>query len=284
MIKKVAIVTDSTGCLTDDLLKEYNIHTNYLNIIFGTSSYQEFKEISSAKFIELMNAQEELPTTSQPAPGVTMDLYESLLANGYDEIIHITISSGLSGTYQAALTAASNVKEGSIHVFDSKTVIFPQGAMAIAAAKLANSGHSVHEILTRLEEIKHENFILGAVKNLDNLKKGGRLSNLQAYFGNLLNVKPIISMTEVGKLEAIEKVRTFKKALAHLIDETINANLDESYELSIMHLENTSDAMTVLNALQSAYPNHNIHLLPLSLVIGVHTGDGTVGVAWSKTN
>ena len=282
MANKVAIVSDSTGCLTDEMLREHNIFTSHLMIVFGTESYQEFKELSPSKFLELMNAQEELPSTSQPAIGLTVELYEGILAQGYDEIIHITISSGLSGTYQSALNAADIAGPGKIHVVDSKTVIFPQGALAIAAAKLANEGKSVAEILARLEEIQESSEMIASVKSLDNLKKGGRLSNLEAYFGSLLQVKPIITMTEAGKLEAIEKVRTFKKALAHLVETAKEAALDVSYEIAVIHMENPEDAKEVEQALREIYPNHVIHVLPLSLVVSVHVGEGTIGVTWSK--
>lgn len=282
MINKVAIVCDSTGCLTEEMLNKYNIFTNYLMIIFGTKSYAEFSEISSTKFLELMEAQVELPSTSQPSPGLTASLYEKILDAGYEEIIHITISSGLSGTYQAARAAAEIVDYDKIYVFDSKTVVFPQGALAILAARLAESGKSAVEIYKRLEEVKEKNQLIAAVKTLENLKKGGRLSNLEAYIGNLLQVKPIITMTEEGKLEAVGKVRTFKKALNHLIDQIKKENLDETYEFAVMHMENLEDATYLKNCLLEIYPNHIVHVLPLSLVISVHVGRGTVGIGWAK--
>jgi len=283
MAKKVAIISDSTGCLTDELLQEHHIFTNYIVIVFGTDSYQEFKEVSPSKFLELMDAQKELPSTSQPAIGQMAELYENILAEGYDEIIHITISSGLSGTYQAARTAAETVDVSKVHVFDSKTVIFPQGALALAAAKLAKEGECATDIINRLKELQTTGQIFGAVKSLDNLKKGGRLSNLEAYFGSLLQVKPIITMTEAGNLEAVAKIRTFKKAMAHLVDQIEEAKLDESYEIAILHMENLEDALAVKEAVKEIYPNHAIHMAPLSLAIAVHVGKGAVGLTWAKT-
>lgn len=282
MTNKIAIVSDSTGCLTDELLKEHQIFTNYIVIVFGTNSYQEFKEISPSKFLELMDVQKELPSTSQPALGQMVELYEKILDDGYDQIIHITLSSGLSGTYQTAKSAAEVVDASKVHVFDSKTVIFPQGALALAAAKLAKEGKSVAEIVHRLEEVQTTGKIVGAVKSLDNLKKGGRLSNLEAYFGSLLQVKPIITMTKSGKLEAIEKIRTFKKALAHLADTIKQAELDDSYEIVILHMENLEDALALKQVVEEIYPSHTIHMVPLSLAIAVHVGKGAIGLTWSK--
>ena len=282
MSKKIAIISDSSAGLTEDVLSEYNIHTSYLMIVFGNDSYQEFKELTPAKFFELSAAQEELPTTSQAALGITVELYENLLSEGYDGIIHITISSGLSGAYQSAMTAAEIVDADKIHVFDSKTVSFPQGELAIIAAKLAKAGKSIAEIISKLEEVQKTIHVSATVKTLENLKKGGRLSNASAVIGSMLQVKPIIAMSTEGKLEAIAKVRTFKKAIQVLIDTAKDANLDESYEIGIIHVINLEDATTLKNAVAELYPNINIHILPLSLVVSAHVGEGTIAITWIK--
>jgi len=282
MSNKVAIITDSTGCLTEDMLKEYNIHTSYLMIIFGNESYQEFKQISPAKFLELSSTQKELPSTSQPAIGLTVELYENLLAEGYEDIIHITISSQISGSYQSAISAADMVDADKIHVFDSKTLTFPQGALAIEAAKLANNGASASEILKILEGMRTHTNLTAGIKVLDNLKKGGRLSNAEAAIGGLLQIKPIVHLTKSGLIEAAGKVRTFKKAIQFLVDTAKNANLDESYEICILNMENPEDAATLKTAVKEVYPNIKIHELPLSLVVAVHVGPGAVGVSWIK--
>jgi len=283
MSKKIAIVSDSSASLTDEMLKEYNIYTSYLMIIFGNDSYQEFKELTPDKFVELSTAQEELPTTSQPAIGLTVELYEKLLADGYEEVIHITISTGLSGSYQSAVNAAEMVNAEKIHVFDSKTVAFPQGGLAIVAAKLAKAGKDAAEIISELNKVQATTHVNATVKTLENLKKGGRLSNASAVVGSMLQIKPIIAMSEEGKLEAVSKVRTFKKAIQVLIDTAKEANLDESYEIAIIHVLNLEDATVLKNTIAKFYPNITIHILPLSLVVSAHVGEGTVAVTWVKT-
>jgi len=283
MSKKIAIVLDSSAGLSEDVLQEHNIFTNYLLIIFGNESYQEFKELTPAKFIELSAAQEELPTTSQAAIGSTVEIYENILKEGYDEIIHITISGGLSGSYQSAINAAEMVDAKKIHLFDSKTVAFPQGALALNAAKLAKAGKDVAEIISELEKMQESIHVNATVKTLENLKKGGRLSNASAVIGSMLQVKPIIAMSKEGKLEAISKVRTFKKAIQALIDTAKEGNLDESYEVGIIHVLNPEDATTVKNAVAELYPNVTIHVLPLSLVVSAHVGEGTIALTWIKT-
>jgi len=282
MSNKVAVITDSTACLTDAMLKEYNIHTSYLMIIFGNDSYQEFKEISPAKFLELSATQKELPSTSQPAIGLTVELYERLLAEGYTEIVHITISGAISGSYQSAVSAAGMVSCDKIHIFDSKTLTFPQGALAIEAAKLANNGANAAEILKVLEGLRPHTNLTAGIKVLDNLKKGGRLSNAEAAIGGILQIKPIVYLTPDGLIEAAGKVRTFKRAIQFLIDTAKNANLDETYELCILNMENPSEAALLKAEISKLYPKLKIHELPLSLVVAVHVGPGAVGISWIK--
>ena len=283
MSKKIAIVSDSTGCLTEEMVKAHNIHICYLMIIFGPHSYQEFKEITPEKFLEFSATQVELPTTSQLAPGLIVEIYENLLKSGYDEIIHVTISSGLSGSYQSAVNAAEIVGIDEIHVFDSKMVAFPQGALAIEAAKLIKVGKEVSEIVSELEKIRETTHLSASVKTLENLKKGGRLSNASAVIGSMLQIKPIIAMSDEGKLEAISKVRTFKKAMQALVDIAKAAHLNDSYEIGIMHMQNEEDATTLKKAIAAFYPNITIHILPLSLVVSAHVGEGAVGLTWIKT-
>lgn len=282
MSKKIAIISDSTGCLSDTMLKEYHIFTNYLMIVFGMKSYQEFKELSPEKFIELSNAQEELPSTSQAPTGVIVELYEGILAQGYDEIIHITVSSTFSGSYQSAVSAADMVDSNRIHIFDSKAVIYPQGALAVEASKFVTAGKNVSEILMELERLRENLHLSVAVYDLTNLKKGGRISSIQASLGSMLQLKPILSVTSEGAIEAAGKVRTFKKAIQHLVTIAKDANLDENYEIGILHVENPEAAQILKTELQAIYPNVTMHELPLSLVIAVHAGAGAVAVTWIK--
>lgn len=284
MSNKIAIVTDSTASLTDELLEEHNIYLSYLMIIFKQDSYKEFKEISPTRFLELCDTQEELPSTSQPAIGLTVELYEKLFADGYDEIIHITISGAVSGSFGSATSAAEMVDAKKIHIFDSKTMVFGQGGLAIEAAKMAKAGKTTAEILPVLEKLRPETALIAAVKNLENLRKGGRLSNASAVIGGLLQIKPIVHLTKTGTIEALGKVRTFKKAIQFLVDQARDANLDENkYEFCILNIKNLEEAAILKGMIREVYPNIPIHEeTPLSLVVSAHVGPGAVAVAWYK--
>ena len=153
---KVAIVSDSTGCIPAEELKALDIHVNYISIVFGTESYREFIDMTPEEFMDRCANYNGLPTTSQPSPGQTMELYESLFAQGYEDIIHINISSQLSGSHQTAKTCAEMVNPEHIHVFDSRTVTYTQGMFAVYAAKKAQEGASAQEILDYLEMIREK--------------------------------------------------------------------------------------------------------------------------------
>jgi len=283
MENKIAIVTDSTASLTPEMLAQYNIHSSYLMIIFGEDAYQEFKEISPAEFLAKCASLPELPSTSQPAIGLTVELYEKLFADGYDEIIHITISGEVSGSYGSAVSAAEMVNAEKIHIFDSKTMVFGQGGLAIEASKMAEAGKTVAEIIPVLEELRSHTALIAAAKTLENLRKGGRLSNASAVIGGILQIKPIVHLTKTGTIDALGKVRTFKKAIQFLVDQAREANLDENeYEFCVLNMENAEEGAILKSMIREIYPNIAIHETPLSLVVGSHIGPGAVAVAWYK--
>lgn len=282
-MSKIAIVTDSTACLHGEIAEKYSIYMNYLSIIFGNDSYREFQEITPSKFVELLHANEELPSTSQPAIGVTVELYEKIFADGYDEIIHLTISSALSGTYASAMSAAEMVNSEKIHLFDTKALAYQQGSLAIEAAEMVQAGKSVDEILTRVELLREGWFQAAVIDDLTNLKKGGRISSFSASLGSMLQVKPVIGVRPNGMLEPTGKVRTFKKALKFLVDKAKEANLDpEKDEIGILHMENPEAAAQIKAGVLEVYPNIKIVELPLSLVVAVHAGPGAASIGWVR--
>jgi len=281
-MRKIAIVTDSTGCIPVEQLKEFDIHVSYISLVFGTESYREFVDMTAEQFLERCANYSGLPTTSQPSPGQTIELYESLLEQGYEDIIHINISSQLSGSHQNALNCAQMVNPEHIHVFDSRTVAYPQGMLAVYAAKKAQEGASVEEILDYLEMMRDNNQLYAAINDLTNLRKGGRLSNVEAALGSLLQIKPICQIQPDGTLQAIEKIRTFKKSLKRLIEIGKEANLSDDYQIVVMHIGNEEGAKTLQAELKEVYPNHEINIYPISLVVAVHGGPGAVAMGWVK--
>ena len=281
-MRKIAIVTDSTGCIPFEQLKELDIHVSYISLIFGNESYREFIDMTAEEFLERCANYDGLPTTSQPSPGQTIELYESLFEQGYEDIIHINLSSQLSGSHQNAVNCAEMVNPERIHVFDSRTVAYTQGMFAVYAAKKAQEGASVQEILDYLEMMRDNNQLYAAINDLTNLRKGGRLSNVEAALGSLLQIKPICQIQQDGTLQAVEKIRTFKKALKRLIEIGTEANLSDDYQIVVMHVGNEEAAKNLQAELKEVYPNHEINIYPISLVVALHGGPGAVAIGWVK--
>jgi len=279
---KIAIICDSTGSISELEQKELDIYINYLSIIFGTESYREFIDITPEEFINRCDNNLDLPKTSQPAPGIIMELYESLLKKRYEHIVHITLSSQLSGSYQSAVTCADMVDSSRIHVVDSGTVTYTQGMFAVNAAKKVQEGATIEEVLSYLAMIKENNEFYAAINDLTNLRKGGRLSNVEAKLGSLLQIKPIVRIQPDGTLQPEEKIRTFKKSLKRLVEITKDAHLNEDYHLAVMHIVNLEGAQVVQKELQAIYPSLDIKINDISLVVAVYGGPGAVAVGWVK--
>ncbi|MHC0037871.1 DegV family protein [Pseudoneobacillus sp. C159] len=277
---KTAIVTDSTAYIPKEVLERFHIHMIPLSVIFGTETYQEEKEISAADFFEEVKTKE-LPTTSQPSVGEFVQLYQKL-ADNYDAVISIHLSSGISGTFQGAVTSADMVEGIKVYPFDSQISCMVQGFYVLEAAEMALSGRSPEEILARLEEMRQSVNAYFMVDDLVHLKRGGRLSGAQAFIGSMLQVKPLLHFVN-KKIEPFEKIRTRKKAMkrvGELLGEAVKGG--EPYRAVIIHANRESDAIEWKAELQEEFPNVDFMISYFGAVIGTHLGEGSMGLGWVK--
>lgn len=212
---KIAVVTDSTAYIPNDLLDKYNIYTISLSVNFGDETYKEDLEITTEQFYEKIKTTGVLPTTSQPAIGEFIELYKKL-EEDYDEVISIHLSKKFSGTYEAAVSAGRMMEKIKVHVYDSELSAMPQGFYALRAAELVKDGEEVETILNELDQMKEKTRAYFMVDDLSHLKRGGRLSHAQALLGSLLSIKPILHIVD-GLIEPYEKIRTRKKAIRRIM-------------------------------------------------------------------
>ncbi len=283
-MSKIALVTDSTAYLPEDFIKENEVRVVPLRVIFGTEEYREGIELSPKEFYQKVKESSELPTTSQPPIGDYTTVYESLVEEGYDEAIVVSLSSGLSGTFNAARSATEMVGGIKIHVFDSKIAALAEGLYVIEAARMLKEGASSETILARLKEIRDEKGmkVYLIVDDLSNLHRGGRMTGAQALLGSLLQVKPILTFVD-KKIVLFEKVRTKKKALARmkaLFAE--EADTGAPIRATVITAEREDEAQDIVKELSAAYPNVEIDTGYLDAVVGTHVGEGTIGLAWYK--
>lgn len=206
---RTAVVTDSTAYIPKELRDNHNIHMIPLNVIFGEASYKEEVDMSWKDYYKEVKAHEDLPTTSQPAYGELIALYEKL-GETYDAVISIHLSSGISGTYNSAVSADGMLENVKVYPFDSEISRMAQGFYAIEAAEMAEKGAPPEEILSHLDHMKTSMRAYFMVDDLSHLQRGGRLSGAQAFIGSLLKVKPILHF-ENKLIVPFEKIRTRKK-------------------------------------------------------------------------
>ncbi len=278
---KIAVVTDSTAYLPKDVREALSIYMIPLSVTFGNETYREEIDISAEQFFEEVKQHKHLPTTSQPSIGAFVELFESL-AKEYDAVISIHLSSGISGTYQGAVTAGSMVSGIQVYPYDSEISCMAQGFYAIEAAKMAKEGKRSEEILARLDEMKTSLRAYFMVDDLTHLQRGGRLSGAQAFIGSLLQVKPLLHF-ENKVIVPFEKIRTRKKAIKR-IEELFaeDAKTGVPLKVAIIHANRPEEAEQWKQELSSMYPHVDMMISYFGPVIGTHLGEGALGLTWYK--
>lgn len=278
---KTAVVTDSTAYIPEEVREKLGIEMIPLSVVFGNETYKEEVEITAEDFYIKMRDINELPTTTQPSTGMFVELFEKL-AQEYDAVISIHLSSGISGTYQGAVTAGSMVENIKVYPYDSEISCMVQGFYVEEAAKLAKEGRDPDEIIARLDELKETTSAYFMVDDLTNLQRGGRLSSAQAIIGGLLQVKPLLHFVD-KVIVPFEKIRTKKKAMNRIVEllgEAVSSG--EPFQAVIIHGNNLEEAKRWKTELESLYPNVEFRISYFGPVIGTHLGEGSMGLGWMK--
>lgn len=276
---KTAIVTDSTAYIPEALRKQHNIHMIPLNVIFGEESYQEELELKVEDFYIEVKNRPNLPSTSQPAIGQFVELYENL-GKEYDAVISIHLSSGISGTYQGALAAADMVDNIKVYPFDSEISAMIQGFFVLEAAEMAQEGKAPEDIMARMEEIKLTKRAYFMVDDLSHLQRGGRLSSAQAIVGSLLQVKPLLHFVD-KKIVPFEKIRTRKKAIKRIFELfEEDASKQQPMRAVLIHANREEEVQAYKAELQEKYPHVEFYISYFGPVIGTHLGEGAIGLGW----
>ncbi len=280
LFMKTAVVTDSTAYIPLEIRKKLNIHMIPLSVIFGNETYQEEVEITADGFYEEVKTKE-LPTTSQPPVGEFMELFEKL-SKEYDEVVSIHLSSGISGTFQGAVSAGSLVEDIKVFPFDSEISCMVQGFYVLEAAEMAAEGKNAAEIMERLEEMRKTLKAYFMVDDLSHLQRGGRLSSAQALIGSLLQVKPLLHF-EDKLIVPFEKIRTRKKAMKRIVEllgEAVQSG--EPHRAVIIHANREQEAIDWKAELEEQFPHVEFVISYFGPVIGTHLGEGSMGLGWVK--
>lgn len=272
----IRIVTDSACDLPDDLVERYGIEIVPLNIRFGDEEYVDRFELDVAAFYDKLASHAALPETSAPAPGRFQEAFEKQAAAGADTVLCINLASGLSATMESAQQAAKNV-DVDVRVIDTQTVSGAIGLACIEAAQAAEAGKSADEIVADLNEKAERTQIFGALNTLENLKKGGRIGGAQALVGNMLAIKPILSIRH-GHVEEASKQRTRKKALAWMRDRALADDVEDLCVLNGL----ATDFDEFVDSLAPKYSRKDLFVGTIGPVIGTHAGPGVIGIGFRE--
>lgn len=272
----IAIVTDSTSDLPRDILENSSIHCIPLKVIFNDK--EQFKdriEITPKEVYD--NIEDKTPTTSMPSPQQFVDKYSELKEKGFNKIISLHLSQNLSGTYNVAKTVSQQMDEIQIEVIDSKSASMGLGRLALYAEQMAKDGNNFNEIVSNVKKNINNIEIYVVVETLKYLKRGGRIGKIAGTVGEILSIKPIVSIDGEGELYTYDKSRGRKRSLKRLLNIVDQEIKNDLCNIDIMHTNSLDDAKKVRKKLEKRDNIRELTINELGPVIGVHTGPGLIG-------
>lgn len=280
-MQEIVVITDTDSSIPFALAANYNIHQIPMTINFGEESYEAVYAINDADTFRRIDKEGRLPTTAAPSPGKFITAFKNAFDSGAQKIVCLCVSKEVSATYTAALTARESFHENEILVIDSRSLSMGLGYDALAAAEAASQGKSIQEISTIIEDLQPRTHLFAALSTLKYLAMGGRVSNLAASMGDMLNVKPILTIQD-GKLDLLERVRTQKKAWERVIELSAIKTGDKQIEkMCILHVNAPDMAEQFASEIRTrmSCPT-DIPLVEVTPGLSVHSGAGMVGTVF----
>ncbi len=282
-MNKIAVISTSTSCLDYLDLKNENLRILRMKIVMGDEEYNDFIEMNADTFYKRLKDDKSLvPSSSMPSIGEYLEMLKSLEKEGYEEVIVLTISSKLSGTFEVC-QMGKNQYEGKlkIHVLDTLNAAIAEGYLSMEALRLIDEGKTALEVISFLEKIRTNRKQFFMVDNLRLFVANGRLSGASGFIGSMFKIKPILQVNDEGKIVSFEKIRTTRKSLARMV-ELILEDLKDIKDFVLLY--DTSDNIEgiefVKSEINKVYPDVKVIEAPLTPVVGCHTGPGAVGIAY----
>jgi len=273
----IRVVTDSACDLTEDLAAANGITVVPLTIRFGDEELLDRRDLSPAEFWRRCQSSPSLPETAAPSPGAFAEAFTAAADDGADGVLCLTLSSGVSATYQSALAGAAGV-DGRIGVtvVDTRFLTMGQGLLCLAAAEAASAGASTEQLVDLVGQLIARTRVYGVVGTLDHLQRGGRIGGAAALVGSLLSIKPVIQVQN-GAVEQESKQRTRARSLDYLVGKAMaEAPLDR---LAVSNGA-AEDIDEVLSRLKDVEVAHDLVVVDLGPVVGTHAGPGTIGLSY----
>ena len=275
----IALITDTDSSLPLDLAQQYSIVEVPIIVQFGEESFRDVYDINNAAVFARIDREGKLPGTAAPSPGKFVEAYQAAFDAGADQILCLTISSEMSAVYTAARSAAGMFPGRIVKVVDSRTVSFGEGLMVIEAAKAIANGASMDDAVAMAENLRDRTHLFAALSTLKYLAMSGRVGQMAAGFGSLLEIKPILTLRN-EKLEMLERIRTQGKAWSRLVELVIEAAGGCDVEqIAILHINAPEAACQFELQVRAALPcPPEMRHVEMTPGLSIHTGAGLVGV------
>ncbi|MDH4209014.1 MAG: DegV family protein [Anaerolineae bacterium] len=281
-MSRVAVVTDSGVNLPEAVQESYQINVVPLKVILGEKTLRDGIDIAPSAFYELLRAASRLPTTSQPSTGEFFEVYSRLSAE-VDAIVSIHLSELLSGTVKSALAARELVNHVPIEVIDSRSASLGLGFVVLAAARAAERGANLPEVVAAAQELIPRINVIFVVDTLKYLHMGGRIGGATAMLGTALKIKPLLHLDE-GQVNPLERVRSKCKATARMLEIMAQRLEADGFEgvlhAAVAHADREDEALELKEQVLSRFQPAEFYLSELTPAIGTHAGPGTLGLGW----
>lgn len=279
----VAVVTDSTAYLPPELVAALDVEVVPLYVVLTGRSGREGLDVGSAEVARTLAVRGSQVTTSRPTPGDFVAAYRRRLDAGADRIVSVHLSGELSGTWDAARTAASQVGDHVVTVVDGRTAAMGTGFAVLAAARAAAAGAGAAEVAEAARATAAAGSTLFVVDTLEHLRRGGRIGSAAAVLGTALSVRPVLHVQD-GRIVLLEKVRTTSRAVARLVQRVVDLCGEGPVSLAVHHLAAATRADALADQLRERVPGLcELHVSELGAAIGAHVGPGALGVVVDPT-
>jgi len=279
MSHKIALLTDSTCDIPLEYIDQYDIQVVPLTIIWGGEQFRDGVDLTAEEFYKRLGEDPTIPTTSQPTPQQMVQAYDEAKRKGAEEILIVTISSAMSGTHESAKAAAKLV-DIPVRVLDSKANSMSLGWQVLAAARVRENGGDLQSMIDAADKARSTMVYIITLDTLEYLHKGGRIGGASHFIGNLLNLKPQISVDhKSGEVAGGRRSRTRKKALNDLfVDFFEQVDPEKTLRIAVLHNAALQEARALVEKIEAEIDPKEIIVSIVSPVLGVHTGPRAVAI------
>jgi DegV family protein with EDD domain len=281
----VKILTDNVAQIPPEIAKKHLVDIIHFTIIIEGKSYKDGIDIFPSDIYQQMRTEEISPKTSQPALGEYLNFFKTHLENGYQNLLYLTLPKDLSGAYSTATTAAHLVEQEfpgrRIAVIDARTTTIAQGFLALSAARAAQEGANIEQLTRLIEEERSKVGFLAMLETLKYLQRGGRIGKAAYLVGNMINIKPIITIDKDGNVAPLGNIRGEKKCLIKLVDcmaSQLNGRIPSRG--AVMHADDLEKAEQLKQLTQECFGLKDILITDFTPVMGAHAGPGVLGLGY----